>query len=253
LSAEAVNAVSAVILKERNKLLAGFDKPFSAGESDTVQVNGIFNKNKIPIDKRYHTLQVIFPQADEEPYVTAVDIVDRFHVGIHFNCPMMRSTLLDADNYILEPSGSVLSVELTDTLNKEIFLTLDKESLTGALGQAGYLILNNLKSTDGVSLMEGNKINLYSEIDDLNDIVVYPQPLRPGQRELIFAKLPKDAEIDIFNLSGIKICSLRDAPQYGGIRWDLRDDNGSAVMSGIYFYEVRANGQKKLGKIVITR
>ena len=253
LSAEAVNAVSAVILKERNKLLAGFDKPFSAGGSDTVQVNGIFNKNKIPIDRRYHTLLVIFPQADEEPYVTAVDIVDRFHVGIHFNCPMMRSTLLDADNYILEPSGSVLSVELTDTLNKEIFLTLDKESLTGALGQAGYLILNNLKSTDGVSLMEGNKINLYSEIDDLNDIVVYPQPLRPGQRELIFAKLPKDAEIDIFNLSGIKICSLRDAPQYGGIRWDLRDDNGSAVMSGIYFYEVRANGQKKLGKIVITR
>ena len=253
LSKEEVNAVSAIILKEKNKLLAGFDKPFSAGGNDTVHVDGIFNNNKIPLDKRYRELPLIFPQAEEEPYVTAVNIIDRFHVQLHFNCPMMRNTLLDTDNYTLEPSGSVLSVELTDTLNKEIFLTLDKESLTGALGQAGYLIMNNLKSADGVSLIEGNKINLYNEIDDLNNILVYPQPLRPGQRELIFAKLPKDAEIDIFNLSGIKICSLRDAPQYGGIRWNLRDDSGSVVKSGIYFYEVRASGQKKLGKIVITR
>ncbi len=248
-----INAVSAIILKEKNKLLAGFDNMFPSGKRDTVQVSGVFNKNKIPLDLRFKTIPLLFAQTQEQPYVTAVDIIDRYHVQVNFSLPMMHDLLTDVTNYILEPRGSVIFAEVPDSLNKAILLTLDKESLAGAFGQPGYLIMNNLKSADGLDLDEGNKINLYREEENLEHIIVYPQPLRPGQHELIFAKLPKDAEIDIFNLNGMKIRSLHDKPQYGGLRWNLLDDNGSTVKSGVYFYKVTANGQRKLGKIVIMR
>jgi len=233
-----LNAVSSIILKEKNKLLAGFDKSFSPGQSDIIMINGVFNINEIPIDKKHNTQPLVFNENPQEPYVDGVQIIDRYHIRILFNQSMLRGSLLTMENYSLEPSGLVLSVTIEDSLNKQIILSLDKESLVGALGQPGYLIMNNLESINNIVLTESNKINLYIEADDLGDFVIYPQPVRPSHREVIFAKLPKDVEIDIFNLSGIKIRSLKENSQYGGIRWNLRDENGYDVRSGIYFYEI---------------
>ncbi len=248
-----LNAVSSIILKEKNKLLVGFDKSFVPGESDTVFVEGVYNLKKTPLDIKYNTQPFIFKGNQQEPYVDGVEIVDRYHIRIRFNQPMLRSSLLSIDNYSLEPSGSVLAVLVEDSLNKQILVSLDKESLAGALGKAGYLIMNNIESSDRVLLIESNKINLYKDVDDLDNILIYPQPVRPLHQEVIFAKLPKDVEIDIFNLSGIRIRSLKENSQYGGIRWNLRDDNGYYIRSGIYFFEIRSNESKKLGKIVIMR
>jgi hypothetical protein len=248
-----LNAVSSIILKEKNKLLAGFDKSFSPGQSDIIMINGVFNINEIPIDKKHNTQPLVFNENPQEPYVDGVQIIDRYHIRILFNQSMLRSSLLTMENYSLEPSGSVLSVTIEDSLNRQIIVSLDKESLVGALGQPGYLIMNNLESVNNIVLTESNKINLYIEADDLGDFVIYPQPVRPSHREVIFAKLPKDVEIDIFNLSGIKIRSLKENSQYGGIRWNLRDENGYDVRSGIYFYEIKSNESKKLGKLVIMR
>jgi hypothetical protein len=246
-------ASSIIILKEKNKILASFDKSFTVGESDTILVEGVFNENGIPLDLRFNELFVDFPQQEKEPYVTAVEIADRYHVHIQFNQSMLQSSLVEIANYVLEPNGSVLDVEVEDSLNTKIYLTLDGGSMAGALGAPAYIVMNNIKSEDGVLLSEGNKINLFREEDGLNGIIIYPQPVRAYHNEVIFAKLPKYVEINIFNLSGVKIWSLRENSQYGGIHWDLTDSNGYKVKSGIYIYEIRSGDERKLGKIAIMR
>jgi subtilisin family serine protease len=253
LRSSGAHAVSAMPLKEQNKILCAFDRSFPDGGNDTVLVDGILNTDGVPIDMRFNKCAVFFPQRIKEPYVTNVAVADRYHITIRFSRPMKRGTLCEIGNYTLEPAGKVLSVEVEDSSDTEILLTLDCRSMAGSLGKPAYILMNNLVSTDGMELTAGNKVNLYRQEDGLDDILVYPQPVRPYQNELIFAKLPKYVEIDIFNLSGKKIWSLKNDTEYGGIRWNLRDNNGYQVKSGIYIYEIRSGEKRKLGKIAIMR
>jgi len=97
------------------------------------------------------------------------------------------------------------------------------------------------------------EISLIRAVNDLQHLVVYPQPVRPQNRQLIFAKLPQNTQIQIFALNGKRIRSFRKVNEAGGVIWDLRDENGRQVHSGIYFYRAEYRGKERIGKLVIVR
>ena len=52
----------------------------------------------------------------------------------------------------------------------------------------------------------------------------------------------------IYNILGQKVRTLVDKPERGGkyeVSWDGKDEEGREVGSGIYFYQLRVQGQKR--------
>lgn len=92
--------------------------------------------------------------------------------------------------------------------------------------------------------------------DNLNEVYVYPNPVRPNQagnaKTLTFTNLSRDVTVRIFTLAGRLVRKVEHmADPY---TWDLRNDSGEHVQSGVYFYVVTdSNEHKATGKFAIIR
>jgi hypothetical protein len=84
----------------------------------------------------------------------------------------------------------------------------------------------------------------------------YPNPFNPETQ--ISYSLPKDAHVTltIFNIVGQKVKTLVDELQDAGhktLHWDGKNDNGSQVSSGIYFYRIQAGEYSQTRRMVLLR
>jgi thermitase len=91
----------------------------------------------------------------------------------------------------------------------------------------------------------------------LSNVYVYPNPwdIRnpnySSQKKVTISNVPSNATVKIFTLSGVWIKTL--APQNSQAIWDLTNDSGQDVASGLYIYLVTGNGNKIRGKIALIR
>ena len=69
----------------------------------------------------------------------------------------------------------------------------------------------------------------------------------------MFANVPHTAEIIIYNMHGHVVTKLIENDQNGGVRWNLKNKNGTEVPSGIYLYYATWKKETKTGKIAIVR
>jgi flagellar hook assembly protein FlgD len=63
-------------------------------------------------------------------------------------------------------------------------------------------------------------------------------------------------EMDIYNIAGQKVTTLISAWQTAGnhkIKWNGQDKNGMNVSSGIYLYQLKANGFQQCKKMILIR
>ncbi len=84
----------------------------------------------------------------------------------------------------------------------------------------------------------------------------YPNPFNP--HTAISYEIPAAGRVSlrIFNAAGQLIRTLVDGEQQPGLSrvdWDGRNDNGSEVASGIYFYRLETTGHSDLKKMVLLR
>jgi hypothetical protein len=247
-----LTATSVQIMPTKQKLLCTFDAPLN-GKKDTLQIVSIFDLDGIPVDIRYNRLSVQFRAQRESPYIKEVKLVNRYFVTIKFSTSMERSTVTNPDNYLVSPSGFVQEVSVDDSLCKKVQLKLSSTTMAGALGTATYLRTKNLVSQSGESLQPDQPWNLFAEPGDIDQILVYPQPVTPRHSELIFANVPENTEISVFDLNGRRIWRSKQTPKFGGIHWDLHGQNGKRVPSGIYFYRIIHENKHKTGKLVLVR
>ncbi len=96
---------------------------------------------------------------------------------------------------------------------------------------------------------------------NLERVVVVPNPYRarapwesPGGTEVHFINLPSDSRIKIYTVAGDLIRELRHvSPVVDFEPWDLKNQNGSAVASGIYLYRVEASSFTFQDRFVVIR
>jgi tetratricopeptide (TPR) repeat protein len=84
----------------------------------------------------------------------------------------------------------------------------------------------------------------------------YPNPFNP-ETEICF-QLPEDVHvaISIYNMLGQRVCTLIDKQKQTGyhtIKWDGRNDFGTAVASGVYLYAMQAGKFYEKKKMVLMR
>lgn len=96
---------------------------------------------------------------------------------------------------------------------------------------------------------------LYNPSEDLSNVKIYPNPFYPnrsGQGNITIINLPKDSNIKIYTLSGIKVYETK-ANSIGIAYWDGKNSYGQYVGSGIYLAVVKSSRGKKILKIAIER
>lgn len=90
----------------------------------------------------------------------------------------------------------------------------------------------------------------------LSAVRVYPNPWRVDQHADIgvtFGSLPENSTVKLFTVAGQWVRTI-DAPAGDRAEWNLLNDAGEKVQSGLYLYLVTTSGgEKTRGKIVIIR
>jgi len=88
---------------------------------------------------------------------------------------------------------------------------------------------------------------------DLSAVRVYPNPWRSDKHQTVpvtFDHLGSNSEIKIFTVSGHQVRTLPAASD--AISWDLKNDSGDHVASGLYLYLVTNSlGQQARGKLAV--
>ncbi len=107
-----------------------------------------------------------------------------------------------------------------------------------------------------------------ADADNQHRAGVYPNPYRAGSRfdsgagevelgrRLWFTGLPARCRIQVFNLAGDLVKTLRhDDPTSGQEPWDILSEPGRAIATGLYVYAVEdlATGEVQQGKLVIIK
>jgi hypothetical protein len=91
--------------------------------------------------------------------------------------------------------------------------------------------------------------------NDLSGVVVYPNPWdkrKDGGKPIKFANLTDPATVRIFTVSGHWVKSVK--AENGVASWDLTNDAGQSVASGLYLYLITNHTDEKArGKLVIIR
>ncbi len=246
-------ARSVTLLSQTESILAVFGQDIPSYPPSEISVVNLFGKNGIPVDRRFSMVPLQPMSFSEGPIVSHIRILDRSHVQLDFSQPMDKQSLLNVDHYRLTPSGRVVKVILLDSSAQKVQLQLSQTAQAGGFGRNVCLTLNGLRNRQGVEITGPLQLNLFRPVNDLTQLVIYPQPVRPEHKQLIFAKLPQNTQIQIFTLNGQRVRSFYKTNDNGGVVWDLRDQNGRRVGSGIYFYRIECHGKERIGKLVIVR
>jgi len=245
---------SAIGFLNGKAVLLSFSKQFLYGANYQLKLTALRDTNKTPLpDKDSFQSFVYLLEEEEKPYVQEWRFEDNHLLVLKFSQQMNSNTILDISNYELEPSGSVVNVEPVNDSEEIYRMQLSEDTYGLHSGVTTYLTLNNLKSGQGVELEDGNRIALLAESEHIEQMVVYPQPATAESGWLMFSNIAKGTSIMIFDVNGHFITKLEEQDQNGGVQWDLQDQGGSKVSSGIYIYYATFENQTKLGKFTIIK
>ena len=243
---------SVSLLQPETKVLVTFEQNFTENITVSVAVDNFFSTNKIPVDRRFASTLLTL-NGQKPPHVAQISIRNRHTVILEFSTPMKKNDVVNLQHYRLTPAGKVVQAIPLDSACTRLELRLSEESMAGGFGQECYLIVQGLVSAADVPMAEPMKFSLVRQVNDLSKIVIYPQPVRPHQKQLIFAKLPQNTQIQIFTINGECVKTFRQVNEAGGVIWNLRDERGRKIHSGIYIYRMVHNSEEKVGKLVIVR
>lgn len=145
---------------------------------------------------------------------------------------------------------TILTNELTSVGNSSAKLG-GPYSLYGNTSQLGHVSLSGF----GWSVTWGALNVVRPAQDDVFSVYVRPNPcnIRAGCNGVKFERMSLNATIYIYTISGELVCTIKKSGGDAQVGWDLRNNAGSRVASGLYIYFIKAETSVKKGKIVIIR
>ena len=238
------------------QLLLSFNDPFTATEHQLVFYD-LENEYHVPFYRDSLTVTFNANQKSSHPFVKKVELISKRHLMVYFNNPMDQSSAGDINNYLVYPDDQVIEAGLDPVDPKIVHVYLTGKNRMGSLGEVYYLEVRGLKDIWNQSIDSdlGNKFEILQQVYNLDNIVVYPNPFRMdvSGNEIMFANLPNGCEIFVYTANGRKLVHLTHDSFTGGVSWDLKNEQGDKIASGVYIYVAQYRGQEKTGKFLIIR
>ncbi|MFC1500986.1 T9SS type A sorting domain-containing protein [Elusimicrobiota bacterium] len=118
----------------------------------------------------------------------------------------------------------------------------------GGLSMAGGVYSIDTSQSTGVAKLEA----------DLTIAHCYPNPYKPnsglGHNKITFSHTTAYTKLMVFNIAGELVYSTEADTPTGELEWNVRNNAGEKVASGVYLYLLTDNeGHKKVGKFAILR
>ncbi|NNE43607.1 MAG: T9SS type A sorting domain-containing protein, partial [Gemmatimonadetes bacterium] len=109
-----------------------------------------------------------------------------------------------------------------------------------------YLLIDQLAGVDAPAVSP----------DQDQAVRAFPNPFHDGTHIHFASERAQPVSVKIFDTGGRLVRVLKDGRAEAGpgsVRWDGRDEAGRRVAAGIYHYEVRTEGRRDRGKVVLVR
>ncbi len=110
---------------------------------------------------------------------------------------------------------------------------------------------------DIVSDMQNIRVvpNPYIGTNAMEEAVINPFLNQP--RKIMFTNLPAQCEVSIFTSSGVRVKTIHvnNVHEVGMTHWDLLNDEGLEIASGMYIYHVKSitGGHEAIGKFAVIK
>jgi hypothetical protein len=106
----------------------------------------------------------------------------------------------------------------------------------------------------GLATDPSNEENAALPPDTIDGARAYPVPFRPGLgvEGITFDRLPEETAIRIFTVDGRPVKTLVTKPGRDTL-WDLTNNDGNPVASGVYLAIIEKDGGRKRLKIVVQK
>jgi hypothetical protein len=91
---------------------------------------------------------------------------------------------------------------------------------------------------------------------DLSEVVVYPNPFRADKNKaskVTFFRLTDKVTIRLYDISGHLVRVIEKNIAGPSMGWDLTNEHGQAVASGVYIYIIKSDTEEVRGKIMLMR
>jgi hypothetical protein len=253
---------STAIIASSNAIVATASRDLSAGSHRlTVHSFALRDEWNSPFDTSQRMSWT--PQTDpiaKDFYIVRWRFEGNTRIYVEFNL-RPDDNALDVSHYSLSPFGKISSVSRDISNANALDLTLAPGTIISALGTPFVLCIKDITAEGSVPLdaTEGNCAGETLTEPDLENVMVYPNPAKETDGELTFARLTAEAEIYIYTLDMRFLARLKTTDKNGGVKWDMHDEAGKALPSGIYWYHVTGkddNGNSvkpKEAKFVLIR
>ncbi len=225
----------------------------------TLTCYDVMSRNNILAE----TLSAQFENIDDvvAPTIEKINIINRTQVKLIFSENIFASDFqpVTKANFTLKnpPNDVLATIDNISHSDNEIIVTFSHELQYG--NYPYKLITNNIMDSNANMMLAQMSTAHFSltDITDLTKLVVFPNPAYPrkGDNEINFTNFPLNTKgnISIYTKSGDLVFTKQLGPFYGidNFRWDLTNNSGKKVSSGIYFYVINMGGSEKKGKIAV--
>ncbi len=186
---------------------------------------------------------------------------DEQSVNVFISETVYAQTALELSNYELKTPvndalNAIKSVEVNDNV-----ITVKLANKLKYSNKSYYLTLHNITDLAGNSIIPNQNSCKFAitDFDNLEKIVIYPNPVKSGDNEGVnFLNFPTDkiGKLSIYNSSGDLVYHKKIGPfnpNYNNstCRWELNNQAGKQVSSGIYYYIINMGSDTKKGKIAV--
>lgn len=228
-------------------------------------IRELFDAYNSPVKKDSLYFDYSAVTSSEEFFVESFKIVNPKLIEIIFNKPVDATSVENVGNYEFTPTNTISSIRTTSDNPAKILLDLSEGKPVGSVGIEYRLKLKNIFSSvesgsHKIRENSGSVLVLIGTASNLTDVYFYPSPARiSGGNGLTFANLPRFVEISIWSLTGNKVIDLSEKDGNGGYTWNLRDETGEEIDSGIYIYRMVMRDEKnneiesRIGKIAVVK
>ncbi len=205
---------------------------------------------------------MILPEI-EELFITSSKIINPYTVNISFNLPVDQTMAMNKSNYSFSPENSIHSISVNEN---NVTLDLTGGKPVGSIGKEYVLSVKNLTSSTSSGSVPikngaGSFVVLTGVSENLSDVYVYPNPAKIGEgiNRVTFANLTNRVKINILSLNGKPIKEIVVNTDNGGFDYDLTDEKGERIPSGIYIYRIvrvdenQNETQEIFGKFAVIR
>jgi hypothetical protein len=247
--------VSAVYSQNGHEVILSIEGAFEAG-TYTITVQGVSDIYGAGIDTTRNMVEFTVQEELVAPYLITSNLLENNLLQLDFNVALEQSTAQDTGNYRFDPELRISRAVLSEDQHS-VLLTFDSSTPLGPFGKEYIIRIRNIKSTDGIPVVTGigDAVALVFSTENLDAVHAYPNPVKAGTGPtyVTIAGLPETATVRIFSSTGHLLRTLEEEDGNGGIEWDLKNENGTDVPSGIYIYYIESGSDTRKGKFAVIR